>query len=824
MTLKHKLLITSLLVFASIGSIFSQVTRIRGTVTDATTNEPIPFVNLALQGTTVGTISGFDGTFFLETRNMGNQLMASYMGYKSSTVTISPGSYQEVEIKMDPETIELGEVVVKPGENPAHRILRNIIKNKEQNDPFRIERFQYEIYNKMELDINNITEDYKQKKAFKHFQFIFDYVDTSAITGKTFLPVFITETLSDFYYQKQPKKQKEIIKANKISGMEDDKISEFTGQMYLDFNIYDNYLPILGRQMISPIANFGLMYYKYYLTDSVFRDGHWSYNISFKPKRKQEPTFTGHFWVHDTTFAITDYKIQLAEDVNINFINTFVAEQKYIYVDNSVWFPQKQELFVDFEIAGGKDYGFFGRKTTSYNNIMLNPPLDRDFFTSQSPQETQILENANNVSADEWQKLRHEELSKRENDIYKMVDSVKEVPLYNTLVNIINTFVTGYWVTGPIEIGPYYTLYSFNPIEGSRFKFGCRTSNDFSTKLMLYGHLAYGTKDQKLKYGGGFLYMINKDPRRSFGAFYKHDNEQLGVTDYAFLSDNILSSLFSREQNDKLTTVNEVNMHYEHEWFQGFSNTISARNKMVYASKTVPFKHINESGDTLAYDHITTTEIKLNTRFAYNEKFIMGEFERVSLGTKYPILNLDLTVGLQGLFDGDYEYYKLHASWEHRFQVGPLGDFRYIIDAGRVFGNVPFPFLQLHEGNQTYAFDDYAFNLMNYYEFVSNQYVTLMTEQHFNGLFLNHIPLFRRLKWREIAEAKILMGDISTRQNGELLFPNELQDLNDPYIEAGFGLENVFRFFRVDAIWRLSYLDNPDITKFGILVKMQIKF
>lgn len=801
----------------------AQVTRIRGTIYEHETNEPLPFVNVTIAGTTVGTISSFDGTFFIETRNQGTALVASYIGYKPQKIKINPGSYQEINIWMEPSSVEMEEIVVNPGENPAHEILRNIISRKAKNNPARIDKYYYQIYNKMELDVNDINEAYKKQRIFKQFQFIFDYVDTSAFTGKTFLPVFMTETLSDFYFQKDPKRQKEIIKANKISGVNDDKISDFTGQMYLDFNIYDNFIPIMGKQMVSPIARSGLFYYKYYLTDSAFRDNHWCYNVSFKPKRKQEPTFVGNFWVQDTTFAIESYKIHMAEDININWVKDFVAEQKYVLIDDSVWFPKKQDLFVDFAVTN-KDYGFFGRKTTTYNNIELYPDLEPDFFSSSLSQETILQDSAMNYTAAEWNHIRPVTLTAREAEIYQMVDSIKEVPVFNTLIDFINMLVTGYWVKDPIEIGPYYTLYSYNPIEGHRFKMSLRTSNAFSTKLMLKGHLAYGTRDQKIKYGTGFVYMLNTNPRRSFGIYYKHDYEQLGVTNYAFLSDNFLSSLFARKLNDKLTKIHEISGFYEHEWFQGFSNTLSLANKQIFASETVPFSYANNLGDTLSYSKLNTSEIKLSTRFAYNEKFVMGQFERMSLGTNYPILTFDFTVGIPMVFGSNYEYYKLQLGIEHTFPINPLGDFHYIIDAGRIFGKVPYPFLQLHEGNQTYAFDDYAFNLMNYYEFVSNKYISVMAEHHFNGLFLNRVPLFRKLKWREVVSSKILWGDLNQPESASLIFPQNLDTLSKPYIETGVGLENVFRFFRVDAIWRLTYLDKENITNFGILAKMQIRF
>ncbi len=404
----------------------------------------MPFVNVAAQGTVIGTITSVDGTFFIETRERVDTLLVSFMGYKTFKTALKIGNYQELSIRLQPDNIVMDEIVVHPGENPAFRILRAINENKARNNPMRQSLYTYEVYNKMELDINNISEEYKNQKIFKKFQFIFDYIDTSAITGKTFLPVFITETLSDYYYQKNPKREKEVIKASRISGTEDDMVSEFTGKMYLDFNIYDNFVPILGHDFVSPIANIGRVYYKYYLIDSTFRDNRWCYQISFKPKRKQEPTFTGYFWVHDTTFAIESYKIRISEGVNINFVSDFVAEQSFTYVDDSVWFPKKQELFVDFSVTQ-KDYGFFGRKTTSYSNINIHPDLPEKTFSASAPTETVLLDDAMQKSTDDWDHLRHEELSQREKDIYVMVDSVREVPMFNNIVKLVNAFITGYW-------------------------------------------------------------------------------------------------------------------------------------------------------------------------------------------------------------------------------------------------------------------------------------------------------------------------------------------------------------------------------------------
>lgn len=817
-----------LLVFCAVYTTSAQ-TKIRGVVVDSETSEPLPFVNVSFKGTTIGVITDFNGKFFIETKNPSDSLEFSYVGYEKHTYPVQKGRFQIINTQMAPLSFTLQEIVVVPGENPAHVLLRKIIENKDRNNVERYETYKYEVYNKMEIDLSNIDENFKDNRLFNQFQFIFDYIDTSAVTGKSYLPVFITETISDFFYQKSPKKEKEIIHGTNISGVKSDKISEFTGQMYLKVNIYDNFMSVFGKGFVSPIANFGRTYYKYYLVDSMVIDNSWCYQVSFVPRRKHEPTFTGDFWVHDTTFAIKKVNIRITKEANINFVNDLYAEMDYQKVQDSLWFLKREHYFIDFNIAE-KTTGIFGRKTTTYRNVVLNMPISDGFFNSQVAQETISTDSVNSKSTEFWDGKRHELLTQKESNIYNMVDSIQEVPIFRTWVDVVNTMITGHYVIGLFEIGPYYKLYSFNAIEGNRVRFGGRTSNDFSTDVMFTTHIAYGDKDERFKGSFQTLYMLNKNPRRSTGFNVKHDIEQLGISQNAFTQDNILASFLQRTYNKKLTMVNEAGVFYEHEWYQGFSNTISATTRRVFATSYVPFETYTPT-DTIGFSQISSTEIKLKTRFAYNEKFLMGEFERVSLGTKYPILSLDFIMGLNDVMRSKYEYYKLHASIDHKFNINPFGRFRYLIDAGYYFGVAPYPLLQLHEGNETYAYDDYAFNMMNYYEFVSDRYVSLLVEHHFDGFFLNHIPLFRKLKWREVVAAKGLIGRVNDRNKAEMAFPDNLRGLKEPYMEASTGVENIFKLFRIDAMWRLSYLDKPDnvenytkIPKFGIRAQMKFEF
>jgi hypothetical protein len=821
-----------LLLFSFSQSAHCQLTKVRGRVIDSKTKKPLPFVNVIFKGSTIGTTTDFDGNYFLETRNPSDSLFISFVGYIPTTVKIAKEKFQTINIYLNQQTVDLNEVVVLPGENPAHILLRKIIKNKARNNPKKFNSYSCETYTKMEMDINNIKESFKDKKFMKQFQFVFDYVDTSAITGKPYLPVFITETISDYYHRDKPRFEREYIKASQMSGIKDNSsLAQFTGQLHQNVNVYDNYIDLFDQGFVSPIANGGLRYYKYYLTDSTYRDGNWCYLMSFKPKRRQEPTFTGYFWVADTTFAIKEMQLRIAKDVNLNWVKDLVVKNEFQKLSDTSYFLKKQDLFVDFMLTGKdttKQMGFFGRKSQMFNNVKVNIAIPDT-----------VLDLDNNVIVDElamkrdndyWNTARPYKLSSREQGIYTMVDSIKNVPLYKNIVDVVTTFITGYYIKGKFEYGPYYKLFSYNEIEGERFMFGGRTSNEFSTKIMLNGHLAYGTKDEKFKYGLGFLYMINKGLRETVGMQYKHDIHQLGKSPNAFTEGNILASLLKRNPNNKLTMMNSFETHYEKEWKTGFSNKLKLRYRKITPTEFVPFI----KNDNSLQKNITSSEVELNTRWTKNEKVITGEFERVSLGGPVPIINLYLTAGLPDIAKADYEYYKIDFSLKHMVELPPFGNLHYLLSAGKLFGDVPYPLLHLHEGNETYAFDPYAFNMMNYYEFCSDQYVSLSVEHHFNGLILNRIPLFRRLKWRTVVSGKGLWGSLRDGNDGSLpntdakmIFPNGLQDVSKPYFEASVGVENIFKFIRIDAMWRLNHLDdNPyqDFEEFGIRAMLQIKF
>jgi hypothetical protein len=804
----------------------AQVTKVRGKITDATTGEPMPFVNVYFKGTTVGATSDLDGFYSIETRAGSDTLIASSVGYGVVKTPVVRFRYQEINFPLIPNRIDLAEVVIVAGENPAEVILKKVIARKPDNNREKLDYYEYEAYNKIQVDANNLSEKFMNRKILKPFSFIFDYIDTSAINGKTYLPVFLSESLSDVYFRKSPSSSREIIKANRVSGIRDESVSQLLGDKVQQVNVYDNYITLFLKNFVSPAAGFGLLYYKYYLVDSAYIDGQWCYNLAFKPRRKQEFTFTGNMWIHDTTFAIRKVDMRIVNDANVNFINDLVLQQEYTLVRKQWWMLSREKLVVDFNFSekdSAGTIGFYATKTTSYRNFSINEPRDKEFYNT--PVSVLVDNHANEKTVEFWDESRHEELSRRENMVYQMVDTLKTLPIFNTWVDVIQMAITGYYVKGNMEWGPYMSTYSFNALEGNRFRLSGRTSNKFSTRIMLDGYTAYGTRDQQVKYGGGYMYMIDKNPRRVLGGSFKYDVEQLGQSQNAFREDFLLAALFRRNPADKLSMVRQYKSYYEHEWFTGFSNTFSLTQRSVWSAGRVPFAIDCNGGDCSELTNVLrTTEFSLKTRFAYQEKFVSGEFERLSLGAKYPIVEMSYTYGAPGLFDSKFEFHRLQFGIRHWFNIMSWGWSKYSVETGKIWGRLPYPLMKIHPGNETYWFDESAFNLMNYYEFVSDQYISFDYTHHFVGFFFNKVPLMRKLKWREVAHIKGVMGNVTKKNLEYSDLPNGTHTTGKPYFEAGLGIENIFRFLRVDAVWRLSYLDHPNISKFGVMVSMHFDF
>ena len=457
-----------------------------------------------------------------------------------------------------------------------------------------------------------------------------------------------------------------------------------------------------------------------------------------------------------------------------------------------------------------------------YNDIIVNKPRpDKDYKSNVA---VSINEDAWDKGNEYWDSTRFEDLNEEETKIYTMVDTVLTMPAFKNIYDLVALITSGYYTVKYFEYGPVGSTYSFNGIEGHRFRIGGRTSNLWNNQFRLYGHIAYGLKDFEFKYGIGAQYILNKNPRRAIDISYKNDMEQLGASTRAFQVDNILSSLFNTSLNQSLTIVEEYKSSFMYEYFNGFSNTLTFKHRSIFPLGEQHFTVYEQDNKPTQLKNIITSEIELKTHFAYKEMFYVEEFNRQSIGTKNPEFNMWYSYGIPNLLNSQFEYHKFQISMKQRFNLFSFGYSTYIISWGKVWGELPYPILEVHPGNETWIFDDYAYNRMSYYEFISDEFFMANYSHNFRGLFFNHVPLLRRLKWREVVYGKVLIGSITDKNREYSEFPSNTSILSKPYYEVGVGIENIFKILRIDASWRLSYLDKEDVSPFGIMASFRFDF
>lgn len=815
-------------------STHAQETIVKGKITDANSGDPIPFANIIVQNTTTGTRTDFEGNYTLKIAGTADSLVVTFIGYKTKKKHIAPGVSQIINFQLEEEIASLQEVVFEAGENPAFAILRNVVKNKNRNDKRKLTAYEYETYTKIEVDVDNMTEKFRKRKIVRKITQVLDSVDRIAgEDGKPILPLFISESVSKFYYRDNPKLKTENILHSKINGVgiEDGSlVTQLIGSSFQEYNFYQNWLTIVQKEFVSPIADGWRLYYEYDLIDSLEVDGDFCYRLDFFPKSAQDLAFTGTMWITKKEFALKQIDATVGKQANLNFIEKIRIQQESAAVDGEdAWIPIKNRVLIDVGELTNFSAGMLAKFYTSNKNIVINKPYKNSFYDHPIV----MAEDARlNEQEEFWDSLRHEPLSSTEKSVYKMIDTLQNIPVVRTYTDIIKVAIDGYYSLGKVEVGPYLGIVAWNNIEGFRLQGGFKTNMKFSSRWVLRGQLGYGFKDSRIKYIGSVQNILSRDRWTTISFRVRSDIARLGVDDEN-LADNPLFLTATRWGVFRRGFYfNEQRFSFQRELFRGFTQKVSMRHWSF--DPTYNFGYLQDPDDlTSIRETFQTTEISLESRFAKDELFIQNDNDRISLGTtKWPVITLRYTHGLKGVLGSDFDYDKMRLSVYKRIKTGPLGTAYVNVTGEYIFNTLPYPLLSLHLGNQSPLYSSITYNLMNYGEFVSDHYVSLQYRQYFEGLFLNRIPLIQKLKWRLLGTANIISGGMrqanrsliaaQTLSGEQTLQAGYLTD-NKPYVEVGYGIENIFRFLRVDFVHRLTYLDNPNARSFGVLFTAQFQ-
>lgn len=807
-------------------------TVVTGKVTEAETGDPIPFASVVFKGTSIGTNTDFEGKFTLKTTKPVDSLQVVYVGFKTRVKAVKAGQSQILNFQLASTTFQKQEIVVVAGENPAYEIMRRVVRNKERNDRKNITSYEYEAYNKVEVDIDNIGEKFAKRPLMRKIKAVVDSMaKIVGEDGKPLIPIFISESISKYYATSNPDRTHEDVLKTKVKGVGLDEgsfITNIIGASLQQYNFYDNNVEILGKAFVSPLSSFWRLSYDFELKDSMFVGEDWCYKLIVYPRREADLVFSGTIWITKEDYALKRCDLVTTQTTNINFVSKLKLQQELVRMRNGAWLPSKNRLLVDIANLNDQWAGLLAKSYSSNRNFRINNEAPVEIFDKP----IEFAEDARDGGDDRyWQLNRHDTLSKDEQKMMAMIDTIKKMPVVRTYVEIIDIAINGSQRFGKVDVGPYVQALAINNVEGLRVRGGFRTNSFWNKKWTIEAYGAYGSKDGRFKGGLGLEHIFSRKKWTQAGIKVSHDIEQL-----ALMGNNLgLSSLFLaftrwgdivQSRPFYMTTVEGF---FTREVYKGFNPTL--RLKQQWWDPAFNFVYPVTEGSTTVpgTDGFSNSEAQLELRYCAKEYLLEDNtnsryavYSRLS-----PTFTVRYTAGMADIGRQRLDYHRITAEVNHYLNYGLLGSGRYIVELGVIPSKVPYPLLRSPLGNPTAIYAPAAFNTMNFFEFVTDQWASITYNHFFEGAFLNSIPLVKKLNWRFTAQGKLLFGQLSgTNKDYNTLpgIPDQFGVMdNRPYAEIGYGIENIFRFARIDFMHRLTYLERENARPFFVKVGAQFK-
>lgn len=833
-------------------------TSASGIVKDSITGEPLPFVSVYFDGSTIGAMTDDNGTFTLQNNQGYTKLAAASLGYDTKFIDLKPGKKNDnLEVLLKPTAFEISEVVVKPQrekytrkDNPAVELIKKVIAHKNDNRIEAKPEYQTEVYEKLSLSLDNFNPNLDKNKFLKKFKFIKNYLDTSEFNGKPILTVSVRENLSDFYYRKSPKAEKTIVRAKRMQGIDktlDDGggITSNLEEIFKSINIFDNNIPILLNRFVSPLSStLATTYYHYYIMDTLDVGGDKCVDLAFVPANSESYGFTGRLYITlDGNYAVKKVLLNTPANINLNWVDKLRIEQEFKQMPDSTWVLDQENTFVNFYVVKGTQQ-LYAHQLRNYDNYNFNVQNADSVFGLLGA--LHVLPEATAQPDTFWTHNRPIPLKEKEDALKDLLGQLRKVPAFNAIIKTAEILITGYIPTAndkkvtKFDFGPMNTTFSANHLEGFRMRVGGMTTANLNPYWFASGYLAYGTNDRKIKYNLKLTHSFTKkeyhegeNPVNNLSFIQEYDVYTPGQ-DFLFTSkDNIFVAWKVGEPVTKMQYIRKSVLQYEKEWLNGLTWKSWIMNQNNEAAGTLQYIKRDESGNLYHIKDFTTSEIGTQLRFAPGERAYNGRSGKESvfnLSKDAPVFKLSHQLGIKGVLGGDYNYNHTEISAEKRIWLSSFGHIDAQIKAGKVWDKVPFPLLILPNTNQSITIQPEAFHMMNALEFVTDQYVSFNATYYLKGWILNRIPGIKWLRLREVLSFNMIYGGLTDKNNptltpGLFLLPDGTQPLGStPYMECSVGLENIFKILRIDYYRRLTYLDHPDIKKGGIRIALRFTF
>ena len=875
MKVKSTLLLFFLLTICN--QIFAQI---HGKVIDANTGEPISFLNVFYDGKGVGTTTDDNGEFTITAHVGWNKLTFSAVGYQTQDVQVSSNT-RHLEVKM--VSFELAEVIVKPKRerysrknNPAVDFMRRVIDSKKVNDLSNNDYFSYNYYERLTLAKNNITADtLKNNSWFQKYPFFREQVEYSPEIGKNILPISVNEKVTQKVFRKNPHSEKDIVKGINEQGINEllntgDMITTMLKDFFQKIDIYEDKVRFVQNPFESPIGKGAIGFYRYFLMDTLYVDRDLCVHLSFVPNNSQDLGFTGHLYVlADSTYRVKRCELNLPKNTGVNYVQDMVVRQEFGELPTGEWVQTIDDMLIQLNVYG---QDFFVRRSTRNSDYSFEP-IHKKVFKQKGSEIKDVYALMRNE--DWWREYRIPELTKGESNIGNFVNGLSNMKgfkyvMFGLKALIENSIETGSKKTpSKIDLHPVNTTIANNYVDGWRFRASVSTTAYMDPHWFFRGYYAYGLRDRKSKYMANVIYSFNKKeylddefPIHTLAVKYQFDT---GVPSDKYLmtdKDNMFMA-FKFAKLDQFNYERKFSIDYTHEREYGLKtfanlkwNHLTPTGMLFYRTMGQETAMQNDiqagkfNGDLMLNDynkrHLTTTELVMGVRYAPGETFINTKNRRIPINLDAPVFNLSHTIGFKGILGSEYNYNFTEAGIFKRVWFGSWGNVDTYLKGGIQWNKVPFPLLIMPAANLSYILNDGTFCLINNMEFLNDRYASLDVSWNLQGKIFNRIPLVKKLKWREFIGVKMLWGSLSDlnnpfleeNQNDPLLlkFPGHyrpdgsyeytsyVMDKKKPYIEAIFGIHNIFKLLHVEYVRRLSYNELPTTHRWGVRFMIKTVF
>lgn len=840
--LKYKPLLLALLLLGPVVAEAQQTTTaVQGRVRDAETNEPIPFVQIVFEGTTIGTETDMDGKFTISNTQGLTKLQFRMMGYEAQTFKAVQGKTKKrVTVKMVPrgKTLQAVEITAKKGNskysrkhNPAVELVKKVIAHKEENRLEHVDQYHRQVYERLSMSLDDFNPDFEGKRIWRKLNFLEKYIDETEFDATPILCVSMREALAEESYRKDPSLKRRLVKGKRMEGldevMEDEGMDANIQAMFTPVDIYDGDIELMLNHFTSPLSPvLAVTFYKYYITDTTFVDGQKCVELSFVPANQQSYGFTGRMYVSldpDSTFALTKYVMTVSPHVNLNFVRDLSIVQTFHRDSAGHYLPYRCDTYGRMYISK-RIQELYVHQMRVYTEYDLSDTADMlaDSLFSVFEHEVVLPRKDLLRYKSEFNARRPVKLTAKETVLDSMWIELRRLPEFRILKATGEVLASGYIPThrkrseSRFDLGPVFNFLSYNHQEGWRVRLGGMSKATLSPRHFLEGYVAYGFRDQRPKTNLTYTYTFDDKDRHVHEAPYSsislnatYELETPGQSYDNFDRDNIFSSS-DKELN--VQYVAQALLRFRKEWKSHlrFDTWLAARRYEPAGS--LEYLQYQADGSLKRVDYFTEGEFHVGLSFTPN--FAAGTRRRETqsnLRRDAPTISLSHNVNL---VDGETLIQSTSFSADKRFWLSSFGHIDAKVVSGVIWNRAPYTRLYIPSGNANLFLATNAFNTMRPMEFIMDQYVAFFATYHLKGWILNRIPLINRLRLREVVGFNFLYGGLSTKNDfysdptGLYKMPEGTQPFGTtPYMEYSIGVENILKFLRVDFVRRLSYLD-----------------